>query len=142
MTKDEKYGMLLLQKVARRARGSFLVYATLSMTFASTITVPQQLPDQPRAIWEQLIQDGFAEGELKVPPIASSAYILLVHDAKSFSADVQNQYEISWPLRCERWLNRLSTTLTGQMFWELPIPKRQAICHIALTLSGQQQPAL
>lgn len=110
------------------------------MTFSSTITVPQTTPDQSRAIWEQLIQDGFSETELKIPPVASVAYSTLIHDSKSFSTEIHERYEASWPLKCERWLNRMSTTLTGQMFWELPVPKRRAICHIALTLSGQEHP--
>lgn len=109
------------------------------MGFSSSITVPQTRPDQSRALWEQLVQDGFNDTELKVPPVSSSHFTALVNDAKSFSSEIDSQPDTAWPLRCERWLNRLSTVVTGKLFTELPSDKRRAICHAAVTLAGRSE---
>ena len=110
-----------------------------AMDFSSTITVPHARPDQSRALWEQLLQDGFATEELKVPPISSANFVVLIQDSRSFSAEISNQSCQAWPLRCERWLNRLSSIITGQMFIELPIENRRAICHAAILLAERPE---
>lgn len=109
------------------------------MSFSSTITVPQERPDQSKALWEQLVQDGFSDGELKVPPVSSVNFELLLKDAKSFSSEIDSQAIQAWPLKTERWLNRLSTIVTGKLFSELPSFKRRAICHAAVTLAGRPE---
>lgn len=103
------------------------------MTFAATITVPQQLPDHAQALCEQLLQDGFAEAELRVPPLTSPLFTTILHDAQSFVDEVGLETS-AWPIRGERWLNRLSTMLTGQMFWELQKNQRRAIAHAAVSI--------
>lgn len=111
----------------------------IDMDFSSTITVPQARPDQSQALWEQLLQDGFTDSELKVPPVASTRFATLVNDSLSFVSEISHQPAHAWPLRCERWLNRLSTVITGQLFAELSAPKRRAICHAAVTLAGRPE---
>lgn len=106
------------------------------MNFSATITVPQTLPNQDRALWEQLIQDGFNDEELHLPPLASANFALLLSDACSFSEEIRRQDPAAWDVRCERWLNRLSTAITGKLFTDLPITKRRAICHAAAMLAS------
>ncbi len=112
---------------------------TSSMGFSASITVPQTRPDQARALWEQLVQDGFTNDELRIPPLTSANFALLLNDSRSFSSEVGEQPAHAWPLRCERWLNRLSTMITGRLFCELPATKRRAICHAAVTLAGRPE---
>lgn len=109
------------------------------MSFASTVTVPEVRPDQAKALWEQLLQDGFTNDELHIPPITSEGFVVLVKDARSFIAEVGHCAASAWPLRCERWLNRLSTVITGHLFSELSVAKRRAICHAAVTLGGRPE---
>jgi hypothetical protein len=107
-----------------------------SMDFSSSVTVPQTRPDQERALCEQLVQDGFSHDELHVPPLASPDFALMLSDACSYSDEVRKQQPAAWDMRCERWLNRLSTAITGKLFTELPITKRRAICHAAAMLAS------
>lgn len=107
------------------------------MGFSTHITVPEQRPDQAKALWEQLLQDGFRGDELHVPAHDSSAFAVLVDDARAFANEIGPERVCAWPLRCERWLNHLSTVLTGVIFVELPAAKRRAICHAAVTLAGR-----
>jgi hypothetical protein len=139
LTKVKKYGRLQFSrwKNALVALFSYIDFASITMTFAATITVPAHTPDQAQIILDHLVQDGFDVSEIRVPEIASPIFTVVLHDARSFNDEIQTAYATAWPLRCERWLNRLSTTLTGQMFWELPIAKRRAIGHMALSLAGQ-----
>lgn len=106
------------------------------MDFSSSVTVPQTRPDQERALREQLVQDGFSHDELRIPPLASPNFALLLSDAYSFSEEIKKQQPTAWDMRCERWLNRLSTVLTGKLFTELPITKRRAICHAVAMLAS------
>ena len=103
--------------------------------FSSTITVPQSRPEESQALWEQLIQDGFNGDELRVPPIGTDQFVELQQDAQKFSHEVGGCTPAAWPLRCERWLNRISVVITGKLFSELPTWKRQAITHAAITLA-------
>ncbi len=122
-------------KIGRRAVSLFIT----CMDFSSTVTVPQTRPDRAKALWEQLVQDGFSDAELKVPPIDSVNFAVLMDDSKSFSDEISAQPQHAWPLRCERWLNRLSTVITGKLFTELPATKRRAICHAAVTLADRPE---
>ncbi len=109
------------------------------MSFSDSVTVPQTRPDPARALWEQLIQDGFSEQELRIPSEVSEQFETLVNDSRSFSCEIGAEPGSAWPLRCERWLNRLSTVITGHIFTELPVHKRRAICHAAVTLAGRPE---
>lgn len=105
------------------------------MGFSTLITVPEQRPDQAKALREQLRQDGFSESELNVPDDASSDFVVLLDAARAFANEIGPDRVCTWPLRCERWLNRLSVMLTARPFTEHPAGKRRAICHAAVTLA-------
>lgn len=109
------------------------------MDFSSSITVPQHRPDQHRALWEQLLQDGFSQDEIKLPPIESEHFVRLAEDANAYAEEISRQCSTHWDVRSERWLNRLSTTITGRLYRELPIIKRRAICHVAAALSAHPE---
>src|SRR5689334_7765509 len=109
------------------------------MNFSATITVPEIRPNQDRALWEQLILDGFNDDELHLPPTSSPNFTLLMNDAYSYSEEVRQQGPSAWAMRCERWLNRLSTAITGKLFTDLPLTKRLAICHAAATLASSPE---
>lgn len=108
------------------------------MNFSASITVPQSRPNQDRALWEQLIQDGFANEEIHLPPLASEGFAMLMSDARAFTREVQQQNPNAWEVRCERWLQRLSVAMTGHLFTDLPITKRRAVSHAVSMLSADQ----
>lgn len=107
-----------------------------AMDFSASVTVPQARPNTEQALWEQLVQDGFNNDELHLPPLASAEFALLLSDAYSYSSEVRQQDPAAWDMRCERWLNRLSTMITGKLFTDLPMTKRRAICHAAAMLAS------
>ncbi len=110
----------------------------MTISFATTITVPHAIPDPSTALLEQLLQDGFFQQDLQVPLPTDPNFAAIVQDALNFSAEVQRAGD-AWPVRCERWLNRLSLNLTGKVFTDLSSPHRLAIAHAALTLGGQNE---
>lgn len=107
----------------------------MPFSFATTITVPHALPDPSTALLEQLLQDGFFRQDLRLPAMSENEYAAIVADAKNFVTEVGRSTE-AWPVRCERWLNRLSAVLTGKVFIDLPSAQRLAIAHAALTLGN------
>lgn len=106
------------------------------MTFAASITVPQTRPDDCRALWEQLMQDGFSPDQVCIPSLTSPEFAVLLSDAMSYANEVRGQQATAWDVRSVRWLQRLSTGLTGKLFTDLAAPQRRAICHAAATLSA------
>lgn len=110
----------------------------MTFSFATTITVPHALPDPSTALLEQLLQDGFLRDDLHIPAMDQTTFAQLVADAKNFSDEVQQAGD-AWPVRCERWLQRLSTTLTGKFFADLLPSERFAIAHAAITLGGRNE---
>lgn len=110
----------------------------MTYSFATTITVPHALPDPSTALLEQLLQDGFLRKDLRLPAMDAATFEQLVSDAKNF-ADEVGQAGDAWPIRCERWLQRLSSTITGKLFTELPSSERFAIAHAAISLAGRYE---
>ncbi len=105
----------------------------MSFSFATTITVPHALPDPNTALLEQLLQDGFFRQDLRLPAMSEHDFSQIVGDAKNFVREIEVA-PLAWPVRGERWLNRLSASLTGKIFTELTSPQRFAIAHAAVTL--------
>ena len=107
----------------------------LSLTFSSLINVPHQTSNAADELAMMLHQDGILAESIHVPPLASAEFSKLVEAAKCFQQETTDPG--AWPLRSERWLNRLSTGLVGRPFWELSTEYRRAICHAAEMLSHQ-----
>ncbi len=107
----------------------------MTFSFATTITVPHALPDPSTALLEQLLQDGFFRQDINLPLPTDPNFAVIVSDAKKFSQEVGAAGD-AWSVKSVRWLNRLSTNITGKLFTELPSSQRLAIAHAALTLGG------
>lgn len=109
------------------------------MNFSAMITVPHADVPADQAIAEQLLQDGFLFQDIHVPPVGTPDFSLLVKDAHEFADELVAGLHGAWPLRGVRWLNRLSTCLTGKLFSDLTPTQRGAISHAAITLAGHSE---
>jgi len=85
-----------------------------------------------------LTQDGFTELELRVPALGSDSFLQIVKDSESFSHELI-QSKDTCPIRAERWLHRISISLTGKSLIELSPLSRAAIAHAAIVLGGHPE---
>lgn len=139
LTKQHFYGSLHVEAWCGRSATLSFAPPNMTFSFATTITVPHALPDPSTALLEQLLQDGFLRADLRIIPTMDRAtFEQVVADAKHFAEEVGQAGE-AWPVRCERWLQRLSSAITGKLFTELPPSERFAIAHAAITLAGRSE---
>jgi hypothetical protein len=98
-----------------------------SLPFSNIINVPHRASNAADELAMMLHQDGILAESIHVPPPASVEFAKLVTAAKCFQQETTDAE--AWPMRSERWLNRLSVGLVGRPFWELSTEYRRAICH-------------